>query len=318
MHKDGSGTLRRAAGRLRNTRAAAALSALFAAAMLLVILALAAVELRGQDAPPHLADRGTGVATSMFGTYVRKGELLFYPFFEYYRDANYEYKPNELGFTGAEDYRGRYRASEGLLFLGYGLTRNLAVELEAAVISAELEKASNDPSAMPSTFKESGLGDIEGQIRWRFREETARRPELFTYFETVFPFQKDKLLIGTSSWEYKLGVGMTRGYSWGTMAFRTAVEYAKDEGSWKLEPGEYAVEYLRRVSPAWRVFAAIEGNQLDEVELITEVQWHIHPRVFIKLNNGLGLTPNATDFAPEIGIMFRLGGPPATLEAWRR
>lgn len=102
------------------------------------------------------------------------------------------------------------------------------------------------------------------------------------------------------------------------MTYRTEIEYAEDEGSYKFEVGEYAIEYLKRVSPAWRLFAAIEGTQLDEVELITEAQWHFHPRVFIKLNSGIGLTPNATDFAPEIGIMFRSGGPPTTLETWRR
>ena len=31
-------------------------------------------------------DRGTGQPTSMFGTYVRRRELLVYPFFEYYLD----------------------------------------------------------------------------------------------------------------------------------------------------------------------------------------------------------------------------------------
>jgi hypothetical protein len=33
--------------------------------------------------PTYLEDRGTGIPTSMFGTYVRRGELLVYPFFEY-------------------------------------------------------------------------------------------------------------------------------------------------------------------------------------------------------------------------------------------
>ena len=36
--------------------------------------------------PVYLRDRGTGVSTSMFGTYVRRRELLVYPFFEYYLD----------------------------------------------------------------------------------------------------------------------------------------------------------------------------------------------------------------------------------------
>ena len=52
--------------------------------------------------PPQtfLRDRGPGVATSMFGTYVRKGELLVYPFFEGYVDSDQEYTPAELGFSG--------------------------------------------------------------------------------------------------------------------------------------------------------------------------------------------------------------------------
>jgi hypothetical protein len=81
----------------------------------------------------------------MFGTYVREGELLFYPFFEYYLDNNIEYKPEEFGFNLDQDFRGKYRAYEGLIFLSYGFTDCFALELEAAVISAKLEKASGDP-----------------------------------------------------------------------------------------------------------------------------------------------------------------------------
>jgi len=115
--------------------------------------------------PAYLDDRGEGVATSMFGTYVRRGEWIVYPFFEYYRDDDFEYKPEELGYPGELDYLGRYRASEGLLFLAYGLRENVAIEVEAAVISASFEKAADDPSGVPSRLAESGLGDIEGQIR---------------------------------------------------------------------------------------------------------------------------------------------------------
>lgn len=255
-----------------------------------------------QEDPPHLRDRGTGVATSMFGTYIRKGELLIYPFVEWYADSDFEYKPSELGYDGAVDYRGRYRASEGLLFLAYGVTSDLALELEAAVITARLEKSLRDPSAVPSVVKESGLGDVEAQLRWRLSRENGRRPEVFTYFETVFPLQKSKRLIGTPDWEYKLGFGFIRGLEWGTVTFRLAGEYSREER--KFDAGEYALEYLRRLSPAWRVVALLEGNQLDEVELITEIQWQVRPGVVLKGNNGWGLTTNATDFAPEVGILF--------------
>lgn len=258
----------------------------------------------GPSQPPYLADRGTGVPTSMFGTYVRRGELIVYPFFEYYRDGDLEYKPSEFGYPGEEDYRGRYRASEGLLFLGYGLTDDLAIEMEAAVIDATLEKSSRDPSAMPTKIDEAGLGDVEGQLRWRWHKESETRPELFSYFETVFPHSKEKLLIGTPGWEMSLGSGVVKGFRWGTLTARVAVEYSEASSS-HFDLGEYAVEYLKRLSPRWRIYVGLEGTQ-DELSLITEVQWHLSRNVFVRLNNGLGLTSKATDWSPEVGILFTL------------
>ena len=37
-----------------------------------------------EEIPVYLIDRGTGIPMSIFGTYVRDGELLVYPFYEYY------------------------------------------------------------------------------------------------------------------------------------------------------------------------------------------------------------------------------------------
>ncbi len=256
--------------------------------------------------PDYLRDRGTGVSTSMFGTYVRRRELLIYPFFEYYADHDYEYAPEDLGTPGDVDYRGRYHAREVLLFLGYGLADNLALELEAAAITASLDTAPDDTSSLPDRIEESGLGDVEAQIRWRMRTEDARRPELFSFAEVVFPRNEDKPLIGTPGVELKFGAGLIRGFGWGTITSRIAVEYAEGSTShWDL--GEYAVEYLKRLSPGWRVYLGLEGEQ-DELSLITEAQWHLGPRVFIRFNNGVGLTSKATDWAPEVGIVFSLFG----------
>ena len=253
----------------------------------------------------RLRDRGEGLPTSMFGTYVRRGELLLYPFFEYYRDQNFEYKPSELGAVGEEDFRGRYRANEALLFVAYGITENLAVEFEAAVIKAQLDKSPADPSTLPLRLEESGLGDIEGQIRWRWNRETDERPEFFSYTEVVLPHNRDKVLIGTPGWEVKFGTGLVRGFSWGTLTARAAVEYDEASAS-HFDGGEYAVEYLRRISPSWRVYAGLEGTQ-DEVTLIGEVQWHVSPGVVVKINNGVGVTSKATDWAPEVGVAFSFG-----------
>ena len=42
------------------------------------------------------------------------------------------------------------------------------------------------------------------------------------------------------------------------------------------------------------------------MELITEAQWHLARHVYFKFNNAFGVTSKATDWAPEIGIMFSL------------
>lgn len=276
--------------------------------LLLVVLfcgTASAREIRGHldtgDLPAYLRDRGEGVPLSMFGTYIQKGQLLVYPFVELYRDSNYEYKPEELGYSGDLDYRGDYEASEELLFVAYRVSDRLAIEMEGAIIQAELERSGADGSGLPAELTKSGLGDVEGQLRWRWANETASRPEIFSYFETVLPTQKEGSLIGTTDWEFKLGTGVIRGFSFGTLAVRAAVEYDRAAGAYDV--GEVAVEYVKRLSPSWRIYAGLEGTQ-DEWGLITEAQWHLASDLFLKLNNGLGLTSKATGWAPELGVMF--------------
>jgi len=270
-----------------------------------LVVSAAAIPTRAQsgELPAYLKDRGTGQPTSMFGTYINDGELLVYPFFEYYLDDDMEYSPQELGYGLDEDYRGKYRASEYLLFVAYGFTEWLAVELEAAVyIDARLETSPDDPTGVPSVIEESGTGDVEGQLRVRIARETESRPEFFSYFEAVSPQQEDKVLIGTPDWEYKLGAGVVRGFGFGTMTFRLAGEYEMEESVFEL--GEYALEYLNRLSPTWRLYLGLEGNQ-DELEFIPEAQWHIRTdKIVVKLNSAVGVTSKATDWAPEVGVVF--------------
>jgi len=269
------------------------------------ILMMVTDEINSQTIPGdtsyYLKDRGTGIPTSMFGTYINNKEIIIYPFYEFYYDNNAEYKPLELGHALDEDFRGRYRAHEGLLFFGYGFSDRWAIEIEAAVISATLYKSPEDNSTLPAKLTESGLGDVEGQLRYRWNRETNRRPEVFSYFETVLPLQKNKTLIGTQHWEFKLGSGLIKGFHWGTMTFRAAVEY--DTGEKKIDIGEIAIEYLKKVSKFFRFGIIAEGAQ-DEVELIADLQFHISPHAFIRVNNAIGITSKATDYAPELGVLF--------------
>jgi len=249
--------------------------------------------------PFFLKDRGPGIPTSMFGTYIQKGEWVVYPFFEYYLDHDLEYSPDEFGFELDQDFRGKYRASEGLLFFGYGLTDALAFEVEAAMIHASLEKSPDDPTGMAEKLTESGLGDVQVQLDWMWSRETERRPGFFSYAEVVFPHHKSKYLIGTPELETKAGIGLIRGFRWGTITVRAAVEQAG--GVFDL--GEVAVEFYKRLSRSFCVYAGFEGTQ-DEVEFIAEIQWWLSDTVRFKVNNGFGLTSKATDWAPEIGLMI--------------
>lgn len=265
------------------------------------LLASSPVESAGQVDGFRVRDRGgPGVPASQFATYIGAGDLVVYPYYEYYRDKDAEYKPSELGYVGDVDYFGRYEAHETLLFLAYGLSSRVQVEVEAAYITARQEKASNDASNFPAGgLEEDGLGDVEAQIRHLWREDTAGGPAVFGYFETVFPFQKDGSLIGTTSWEFQYGLGLVRSSSWGTATLRTAVAWA--EGS--PEFGEYSLEYVRGVSDRLRFYGAVEGSE-DEVELITEMQVFFTPDIKLKLNNAVGIAKKAPGWAPEVGVMF--------------
>ena len=61
--------------------------------------------------------------------------------------------------------------------------------------------------------------------------------------------------------------------------------------------------YLKRLSPRWRAVVALEGED-EDLSLITEAQYFITPRIFLKINSGFGLSQKVPDFAPEIGLMM--------------
>ena len=255
--------------------------------------------------PAYLSDRGDGIPTSLFGTYIREKEFLFYPFYEYTRTPNFEYEPTELGFTGNQEFEGgKLVEREALVFFAYAFNDSLAIELESAVYSSiHFTKASNDNTNVPSDIRESGLGDTEINIRWRYRKETATRPEVTFFFQTVFPFQKNKKLLGTQDWEFAPGIVLTKGYPFGTLALRLSLEYETGENKVKFD--EWAIDYVKRLTPLWSVVLSLEGEQADEVSIIGEVQYTLSKNAVLKINSGFGLVEKAPDFAPEIGMLFR-------------
>src|SRR5262249_25430192 len=159
--------------------------------------------------------------TSVLGTYVQRGQLLILPFYEHVTDHNQEYNPGVFGFGPDVDFRGRFESSSEQIFIGYGLTENLAVEIDAAYVRATLRKAPEDTTPMPSKIQESGLGDLEGQVRMRLARERDSRPEIFGFAEITAPTERSSLLLGNHDWDVKPGIGIVRGFSWGTMTIRS-------------------------------------------------------------------------------------------------
>jgi hypothetical protein len=277
---------------------------------LLVILSLVLVidrerAMSQESLPAYLSDRGEGVTTSLFGTYVKKGDLLIYPFYEYEKKSKDEYHGSEVvrGSTDTKDYLGESELHEALLFFAYGVTDDVAVEFESALYeTATLTKAKDDTtSGMPPQIEESGFSSTQAEVRWRVQRETETQPEIFTALEIEFPLQKNRVLIGAGDWEVVVALGWVKGLSWGTLTPRLSVEY--DGGDKEVEFGEYALEYLKRLSDQWRVVATLEGHA-DEISLIGELQYFINSGTYLKLNSGFGLTGHTPELAPEVGVMF--------------
>jgi len=255
----------------------------------------------------YLRARGPGIPTSLFGTYIENGQWMLYPFLEYDKNTHEEYSPIELGFPrpgflGEEEYFGELTQTEAVFFVGYGFSEKIAFEFEAELYaSAEFTKSPLDTSPVPARIKESGFAGAEAQIRWMMREETRNRPAIYSFAEIEFPLQDTKVLIGAQDVEFAVGTGFIRAYKWGTLNGRVSIAYDGEEN--KVELGEYAIEYLKRVNDRWRLVATLEGED-DEVSLIGEAQLTLGPGAILKLNSGFGLTEKASDFAPEIGVLF--------------
>lgn len=276
-----------------------------------LLLLILAIGIRSESAPAqadsarYARDRGTGVPASLFATYIRKGELLVYPFFEYVRDKDHEYQPEEFGVGPDVDFRGRLRSYAGQIWIGYGVTDWLALEFEAAYVHARLERSPADtfPTQLPR--EESGLTDIETHVRTRFLSETRKRPELFAYAEITFPTQTGSFLIGEPDLDLKPGIGFAKGLSWGTIQGRFGVEYNREES--KLDISEVSLEWIRRFSPGVRIHVIFEGGEtgaLDEWELIPGILLRLSDRLSIKFDSQLALSSKSADWAPQAGLMF--------------
>ncbi len=209
----------------------------------------------------------------LFGAFIKEGQKAAYLFYEYETNEEEEYTPKELGFPGTTELFGKSTKHEALLFLGYGLTDRVALELEAALWSKEelITSPHDESGAGPSSkIEESGLGEVEAQARYLLNVPTKDQAQYYGYSEVIFPFQKNKKLIGASDWKVVQGLGAYKSFGQGLLLGRFSIAY--DFGESDLELAEYAIEYYKDISSNRRYVVAIEGED-DEIGLIGELQW---------------------------------------------
>ena len=88
------------------------------------------------------------------------------------------------------------------------------------------------------------------------------------------------------------------------MTFRTTIEYNHDDQSWEL--GETSLEYLRQLSPSWRILLGIEGGEggaPDDYSFVAAGHWRVARGIDLKLANWVGLQSKSTDWEVQFGVL---------------
>ncbi|MGI9543327.1 MAG: hypothetical protein ACR2MX_08715 [Cyclobacteriaceae bacterium] len=253
-----------------------------------------------QTDQPFLHDRGNGMATSQNGVYVEKHDFVVAPFYQYSYSKDKDYVPSEFGFNSDEEFTGKSIDYDGILYVGYGINDWLMIEGRGGIVGARQYRNKADDSGFPEMISEHAVGDVEAQVRWRYGKETEKRPEVYSYLDFVFPFDKEKTIIGTQNLEVKFGTGVIKGFSWGTISARASLQYI--EGENVVETGIYAIEYLKRINNRLRIYVGIEGEQ-DDIGIAGDLQVFLAPWIFTRISNSFGLTPKATDYAVSFGVV---------------
>lgn len=72
-------------------------------------------------------------------------------------------------------------------------------------------------------------------------------PAVIGFVEITPPTQRHKLLIAEPDFDLKPGIGLIKGFDWGTLTGRIGAEYNREES--RVDLGEMSIEYLNEFRP---------------------------------------------------------------------
>ena len=241
-------------------------------------------------------DRGEGLPLSMFGTYIRSGQLVVMPVLRKCTATTTSVRSGELGSRARPSCAGASTRTN-VSCSSLRVLENIAAEFEIAGISASLDKSPLDDSALPPRLEHRALATS--------RAAPLAMEEGIRHAAGAVQLLRDRVsraaveaLIGTPDWELKFGFGLTRGLRWGTISARRSLGMPTAPGSWEStrSSAEARVEPAAALRRSRRQRGRARADHGSQILLTT--------RIVLKLNNSFGLTSKATDWAPEIGVMF--------------
>jgi hypothetical protein len=241
---------------------------------------------------------------------VSLGQLTAYPSFRRFENRGFDYSPDEFGFPLEEDFKGDYRASQGALFISYGLSADLSVGVRATVANARFRKASSDHSGLAGETTESGLEELSAEVAWRFSGNDGGPTELFLLTQILAPHDGDKLFLGQDGVMILPRLALIRTLSWGLLDGRLGLEY--DSGSeTPFDVGRWSLHALGGLTGSLDLGGGFEGqiggaNNFDEVWLTTYLQWSARPNLMLRVSSDFGVTALTRGWSPQIAAGVRL------------
>lgn len=155
----------------------------------------------------------------------------------------------EINISYVQQRTGDPRSAQTPIFdINYGLRDPIQLKFEMPVMYVSTNGATN----------EAGIGDAKAGVKWRFLEETGRRPQLAIYPAVSFPTGNESRGLGAGSVFYYLPLIVEK--NWGPWLAYANAGWAMQAETQATDYGYYGATLSRETIKTLRIGAEIFGN----------------------------------------------------------